>query len=111
MSIDELKNNPWLWCPGTVRKEKKDVYYSWADILSGRLVNGSYGTSEKISIGPQVWANHCDCELVTVVTQDDTEVSCIMVGNVVVTVSHFGADQPEYFSFPIYLTVRNTPCK
>lgn len=111
MSIDELKNNPWLWCPGTVSKAKEDVYYSWADILSGRYVNGSYGSGGQITIGPQVWANHCDCELVTVVTQDDTEVSCIMVGNVVVTVSHFGADQPEYFSFPIYLTVRNTPCK
>ena len=113
MSKNEFQNNPWLWCPGTITSRWSDntIKFTWEDITSGKYTNGWFGEGGKLNISPQVWKNHCDCELVEVQSTDDSEVSCMLVGKIYVTVSHFGRDQNEHFSFPVYLSIRNTPCK
>lgn len=114
MSVSELQNNPWLFCPGTISASAdNDYYYSWADITSGRYVTGCYGSGERVYIAPQIWTKHVDCELVTVYSTDNSEVSNTMVGNIQITVSHNGKDEKpaENFTIPVYLSVRNSSCR
>ena len=111
MSIDELKNNPWLWCPGTISKYQENVTFTWAQIVDGTYINGSYGRNDKVSVDPHIMRSHVDAELRTWYSDDNTIKWVEDAGYLTVTVVHNDSSESSNIQIPIRVYFKECKCK
>ena len=109
MSVSDFRNNPWLYCPGTIIASE-DINYTYQDIVSGKYKNGEYGTNDKVNVSPHIMTNHVDCELVTFQSTDTTNTGGRLLGQIVISITHNGKSEPNVAYYNVYEEVRNCLC-
>ena len=109
MSVSDFRNNPWLYCPGTIQADG-DINFTYQDIVSGKYKNGEYGTNDKVNVAPHIMTNHVDCELVTFQSTDTTNKGGRLLGTIVISITHNGKSEPNVAHYNVYEEVRDCLC-
>ena len=109
MTETEFKNNPWLYCPGTIAADS-DINFTYNDVYTGKYKNGNYGTSATVYVAPHIMTNHVDCELVTFQSTDTTNTGGRLLGTIVISITHNGKNEPNVAYYNVYEEVRDCLC-
>ncbi len=110
MTESEVKNNPWLYCPGSI-EGNKDTVFSQADIDAGTYKNGKFGTNDQVNVTPHVLTSHLIADLVDVTSADDTVIFTNSTMYLEVTVSHLGSTSKSSTRIPIQFNIRKSACQ
>lgn len=111
ITTSELKNNPWLYCPGTVVSDDMAVFkVNWSDIENGTYKNGKYGDPLCL-VEPHIIGSHVDATEKTWTSSDDTVRESRQIGTIEITIIHNGKTEKADLTIPVYLETRNCPCQ
>ena len=111
ITTSELKNNPWLYCPGTVVSDNMAVFkVNWSDIENGTYKNGKYGDPLCL-VEPHIIGSHVDATEDTWTSSDDTVRESRQIGTIEIIIIHNGKTEKADLTIPVYLETRNCPCQ
>lgn len=112
LTDDELKNNPWFYCPGTISSASADIMYTYKDIaVDKKYERGYFGNNNKVHIEPHIMKTHIKCHETTINSTDDSEYNYASAGTIRVYVNHCGSTDTGNYSVPVFFVKRISKCK